>query len=174
MPQPLGKRLFIRCFVHSDHSGDKLSRRFRISFTIFINGAPIIWSSRREATILGKYLRMRICCYLGCDCNTQGTTLQSTNAQRSNWCSCVPFRRKIYQSSMCKMECNPLFASQCISKMKSNFVCLPICVQDGMQSFVCLPTQVRQGEQYLFAPQPMSEMESNSFVCFPIHIQDEK
>jgi hypothetical protein len=50
-PEPLGKEVVIRCFVDADHAGDKLSRRSRTGFNIFVNGAPIVWYSKRQATI---------------------------------------------------------------------------------------------------------------------------
>jgi hypothetical protein len=50
-PDPLGKEVTMRCFVDADHAGDKLSRRSRTGFIIFVNGAPIIWFSKRQATI---------------------------------------------------------------------------------------------------------------------------
>jgi hypothetical protein len=50
-PEPLGKEVVLRCFVDADHAGDKLSRRSRTGFIIFMNGAPIVWHSKRQATI---------------------------------------------------------------------------------------------------------------------------
>ena len=50
-PTPYGKEVVTRCFVDADHAGDKLSRRSRTGFIIFINGAPIVWYSKRQATI---------------------------------------------------------------------------------------------------------------------------
>ena len=37
MPPPLGKEVVIRCFVDADHAGDKITRRSRTGFIIFIN-----------------------------------------------------------------------------------------------------------------------------------------
>jgi hypothetical protein len=50
-PEPLGKEVIVRCFVDADHAGDKLTRRSRTGFIIFVNGAPIVWFSKRQATI---------------------------------------------------------------------------------------------------------------------------
>jgi hypothetical protein len=50
-PDPLGKEVVIRCFVDAYHAGDKLSRRSRTGFIIFVNGAPIVWYSKQHATI---------------------------------------------------------------------------------------------------------------------------
>jgi hypothetical protein len=51
MPKPRGKTLVIRLFVDSDHAGDVLVRRSRTGFIIYLNGAPIIWYSKRQGTI---------------------------------------------------------------------------------------------------------------------------
>ena len=51
MPKPRGKSLVIRLFVDSDHAADKLVRRSRTGFIIYLNGAPIVWYSKRQGTI---------------------------------------------------------------------------------------------------------------------------
>jgi hypothetical protein len=51
MPKPKGKTLVIRLFVDSDHAGDKLVRRSRTGFIIYLNGAPIVWYSKKQGTI---------------------------------------------------------------------------------------------------------------------------
>ena len=51
MPEPLGKDVDLRLFVDSDHAGDKLVRRSRTGFFIFLNSALINWSSKKQATI---------------------------------------------------------------------------------------------------------------------------
>ena len=50
MPPPLGKEVVIRCFVDADHAGDKITRRSRTGFIIFINNAPIYWTSKKQNT----------------------------------------------------------------------------------------------------------------------------
>ncbi len=51
MPEPLGKDLYIRMMCHSDHTGDKRTRRSRTGFLIFCNMALIDWVCKRQATI---------------------------------------------------------------------------------------------------------------------------
>ncbi|KAG7370183.1 reverse transcriptase RNA-dependent DNA polymerase [Nitzschia inconspicua] len=51
MPKPRGKPLVMRLFVDSDHAADKLFRRSRTGFIIYLNSAPIIWYSKRQGTI---------------------------------------------------------------------------------------------------------------------------
>jgi hypothetical protein len=51
MPPPLGKDIDLRMMVDSDHAGDTTTRRSRTGFLIFCNLAPIIWMSKKQATI---------------------------------------------------------------------------------------------------------------------------
>ena len=48
MPKPLGPSMTMRVFVDSDHAGDLLTRRSRTGFIIFLNNAPIYWSSKKQ------------------------------------------------------------------------------------------------------------------------------
>ena len=50
-PLPRGKEVDLRLFVDSDHAGDKLTRRSRSGFIIYMNLAPIIWFSKKQSTI---------------------------------------------------------------------------------------------------------------------------
>ena len=51
MPKPLGKDVDIRLYVDSDHANDKLTRRSRTGFFIFLNSALIMWLSKKQSTI---------------------------------------------------------------------------------------------------------------------------
>jgi len=48
---PHGKDVDIRMFVDSDHTGDQRTRRSCTGFLIYLNMAPIIWHSKKQATI---------------------------------------------------------------------------------------------------------------------------
>ena len=50
-PKPLGKGVTLRMFVDSDHAGDKVSRRSRTGFVIFLNHGMIDWLSKKQSTI---------------------------------------------------------------------------------------------------------------------------
>ena len=50
-PEPRGKDADLRLMVDSDHAGDKVRRRSRTGFYIFLNSALIAWVSRRQPTI---------------------------------------------------------------------------------------------------------------------------
>jgi len=50
-PSPRGKEVDIRLFVDSDFANDQLTRRSRSGFLIYLNMAPIVWYSKKQATI---------------------------------------------------------------------------------------------------------------------------
>ena len=50
-PKPRGKDVDIRLFVDSDHANDQQTRRSRTGFLIYLNMSPIIWHSKKQATI---------------------------------------------------------------------------------------------------------------------------
>jgi hypothetical protein len=51
MPEPRGKSVSTTCFVDADHAGCKLTRRSHSGVLIFVNRAPILWFSKRQATV---------------------------------------------------------------------------------------------------------------------------
>ena len=53
-PTPCGKDVDIRMFVDSDHAGDKRTRRSNC-FIIFLNMAPIVRFSKKQATIKASF-----------------------------------------------------------------------------------------------------------------------
>ena len=40
----------MRVYVDSDHAGDTVTRRSRTGFIIFLNSAPIYWSSKKQTS----------------------------------------------------------------------------------------------------------------------------
>lgn len=50
-PEPRGKAVNITCFVDADHAGNSVTRRSHTGFVIYVNGAPIIWYSKRQNTV---------------------------------------------------------------------------------------------------------------------------
>jgi hypothetical protein len=50
-PKPLGKPVELRCFVDADHAGDKVTRRSRTGIIIIMNGAPIVWYTKKQNTV---------------------------------------------------------------------------------------------------------------------------
>jgi hypothetical protein len=40
----------MRVFVDSDHAGDLITRRSRTGFIVFLDGAPIYWSSKKQTS----------------------------------------------------------------------------------------------------------------------------
>ena len=50
-PEPRGKEIKLRMFVDSDHANDKIQRRSRTGFCIFINMVCVMWHTKRKATV---------------------------------------------------------------------------------------------------------------------------
>ena len=46
-----GKGVTTTCFVDADHAGCQLTRRSHTGVVIFVNRAPILWFSKRQATV---------------------------------------------------------------------------------------------------------------------------
>jgi hypothetical protein len=51
MPKPLGQAVDLRLYVDSSHANDKVHRRSRTGFFVFLNSALIQWCSKKQATI---------------------------------------------------------------------------------------------------------------------------
>ena len=56
-PDPRGKAVDLCMWVDSDHSGDKMIRRLRTGYLIFLNTALIDWLSNKQATIKRSVFR---------------------------------------------------------------------------------------------------------------------
>lgn len=50
-PTPLGARVSITCFVDASHGANKKTRRSHTGYIIFVNQAPVLWYSKRQATV---------------------------------------------------------------------------------------------------------------------------
>ena len=50
-PKPWGKVVQINCFIDSDHTGDKITRRSHIGILLYINSTPISWYSKKQTTV---------------------------------------------------------------------------------------------------------------------------
>ena len=51
MPKPRGNSVVLSCFVDADHAGNKVTRRSHTGILIWVNNAPIIWYSKKQATV---------------------------------------------------------------------------------------------------------------------------
>jgi hypothetical protein len=51
MPEQRGKAVIISCHVDADHAGCRVTRRSQSGILIRIQGAPIIWYSKRQNTV---------------------------------------------------------------------------------------------------------------------------
>jgi hypothetical protein len=50
MPKPCGPLMTMQVFVDADHAGDSLTSCSRTGFIVFLNSAPIYWSSRKQTS----------------------------------------------------------------------------------------------------------------------------
>lgn len=51
MPEPRGQAVDITCFVDADHAGNLVTRRSHTGILIFVQGAPIVWYSKKQNTV---------------------------------------------------------------------------------------------------------------------------
>ena len=51
MPEPRGKPVELVVFVDADHAGDTVTRRSRTGVLIYMNRAPIMWTSKKQTSI---------------------------------------------------------------------------------------------------------------------------
>ena len=51
MPEPLGKAVQITMFVDASHAANLVTRQSRTGVLIFVNRAPIVWFSKKQASI---------------------------------------------------------------------------------------------------------------------------
>ena len=50
-PEPRGKEVDLCLYCDSDHAGDQIRRRSRTGYLVFMNMAPVVWYSKKQATI---------------------------------------------------------------------------------------------------------------------------
>ena len=50
-PEPRGKDVDLRLFVDSDFAGNAVTRRSRTGYLVYLNMAPIVWYSKKQATL---------------------------------------------------------------------------------------------------------------------------
>ena len=66
-PEPRGFGFKMRAYVDSDHAGHTITRRSRTGFIIYLNNAPIYWTSKRQtsiqtSTFASEFIAMKECC----------------------------------------------------------------------------------------------------------------
>ena len=66
-PEERGHGFKIRAFVDSDHAGNSLTRRSRTGFIVYLNNAPVYWSSKRQTSVQtssfgSEFIAMKECC----------------------------------------------------------------------------------------------------------------
>ena len=66
-PKCRGVGFKIVAYVDSDHAGDSVTRRSRTGFIVYLNLAPIYWSSKKQTSIetssfASEFIAMKLCC----------------------------------------------------------------------------------------------------------------
>ena len=61
MTDPRGLGMTMRVYVDSDHAGDTVTHRSRTGFIIFLNSAPIYWSSKKQTSCETSSFRSDFC-----------------------------------------------------------------------------------------------------------------
>jgi hypothetical protein len=51
IPETRGKGVDVQMWVDADHAGDKLTRRSRTGFFIYVNSALVMWLSKKQPTV---------------------------------------------------------------------------------------------------------------------------
>jgi hypothetical protein len=64
MPKSLGPSMMMQEFVDADHAGDLITKHSQTGFIVFLNGAPIYWSSKKQtscvtSTFGSKFVAMK-------------------------------------------------------------------------------------------------------------------
>jgi hypothetical protein len=67
MPEPRGMGFTMRAKVDADHAADTVTRRSRTGFIIYLNCAPIYWSSKKQTSVESssfgsEFVAMKQCC----------------------------------------------------------------------------------------------------------------
>ena len=50
-PKPLGLGIIMRAYVDADHAAEVVTRRSRTGFLVYLNNAPIYWSSKKQNSV---------------------------------------------------------------------------------------------------------------------------
>ena len=51
MPEPRGVGFTMRAKLDADHAADTVTRRSRTGFLVYLNCAPIYWSSKKQTSV---------------------------------------------------------------------------------------------------------------------------
>jgi hypothetical protein len=67
MPEPRGLGFIMRAKVDADHAADTVTRRSRTGFLVYLNSAPIYWSSKKQNSVESssfgsEFIAMKQCC----------------------------------------------------------------------------------------------------------------
>ena len=67
MPEPRGQGFIMHAKVDADHASDTITRHSRTGFLVYLNCAPIYWSSKKQNSVESlsfetKFIATKQCC----------------------------------------------------------------------------------------------------------------
>ena len=60
-PDPRGNDVDLRMYVDSDHAGDRVNRRSRTGYFIYLNSAPVVYHSKKQNTVESSVFGAEFC-----------------------------------------------------------------------------------------------------------------
>ena len=72
MPKPRGNGMIMMVYVDGDHAGDTVTRISRTGFVIFLNSAPIYWSSKKQTSCKTSSFGSEFCAMKQATCHLRG------------------------------------------------------------------------------------------------------
>ena len=139
-PDPRGKSVDLHMWVDSDHAGDKVKRRSRTGYFIFLNTALINWLSKKQATIEGSVF--------GVEFAAMKTGVDSLRGIRYKLLMMgVPLTRPTYMYGNNMSFIYNTSQPKSTLKNKSNSICYHA-VRKSVASGECLTTHYKTGDNY--------------------------
>ena len=139
-PDPIGKSVDLRMWVDSDHAGEKVTRRSRTGYFIFLNTALINWLSKKQPTIEGSVF--------GAEFITLKTGVEALRVIRYKLRMMgVPLNIPTYVYSDNMSVIYNTSRPESTLKKKSNSICYHV-LCEAVASGECLTTHCKTGDNY--------------------------
>ena len=139
-PYRRGKAVDIRMCVDSDHAREKMTRRLRTGYFIFLNTALIDWLSKKQATIEGSVF--------GAEFVATKTDVEALRVIRSKLRMVgLPLTGPIYVYGNNMSAIYNTSRPESTLNKKSNSICYHA-VREAVASGKCLTTRCKTGENY--------------------------
>ena len=139
-PDPIGKSVYLRMWVDSDHAGDKMTRRSRTGYFTFFNTALIDWLGKKQATIESSVF--------GAEFIAMKTGVEALRVIRYKLCMMgVPLTGPTYIYGDNMSVIYNTSRPELTLKKKSNSICYHA-VREAVASGKCLTTHCKTGDNY--------------------------